>query len=1071
MKLIWKLAIPQICIVVCIGLISYAVISSSFHRTREEHVRDVLEFRIKYVFDQIDVNSRKSVHETSLFLRLPAVLEAYKIALKSENAYDRENPDPYAPEYQKAREHLRKELKPLLESYEAIADKRIELHFHLPNGLSLARMWRDPATGENGTGNDGRGKDISDDLRSFRFTILHALDTGETTLGLEAGSGGFAIRGVIPVIDPGSDELYGTADDTLLGSAEVLQQFNPILEAATQEGKVYVSIYANKELTRISPELDNPEKYPPNGEDFIRIIAAKDASVEALITPELLSKGKNASDTLFEDHSHMNLAVRRIVDFEGKQVGVIIAAMNTATVTSYANTASIITALMIAGMAIVPIFVLLLRLRYLVSRPLNMVKAKIQDIAEDRMDLTEQIPCDQKDEIGELAKWFNTLTAKLDGILKERQAILAKIHDESDKFKAMAHWYGSILDSIPFLVSVQDVDLKWTFVNSALEKILDKKREDLIGLPCSTWGVSICNTDNCAINCAKNGRKQTYFSHDGMSYQVDVAILKDLHGEITGFIEVIQDVTEIENLTEQQAEAQAASQAKSSFLANMSHEIRTPLNAIVGMTSIGMSATDPERMKYCFAKIEDASRHLLGVINNILDISKIEAGKFELAPVEFNFEKMLQRVVNVVNYRVDEKKQKLTVYIDRKIPAFLFGDDQRLAQVITNLLGNAVKFTPERGVIKINTYYLGEENGVCTIKLAVRDTGIGISPEQQARLFQSYNQAEASTSRKFGGTGLGLVISKSIVEMMNGEMSIESEAGKGSVFSFTIQVKRGEKKQEPYRAKEMNWEKLRVLIVDDESYILEDFKGIVEGFGASCDAAADATEALKLVEQGGYNIYFIDWMLPDIDGIELARQLKTKKLVEDDSLMVLISSAELSTIVVEAKETGIDKFLQKPLFPSAIMDIISEYLGLMTLQPKENNKDTNGIYSGRHILLAEDVEINREIIQTLLEPTKLGIDYAENGVEAVRMFSEAPDKYEMIFMDVQMPEMDGYEATQHIRALDIPKAKTIPIIAMTANVFREDIEKCLDAGMNGHIGKPIDMDNLFDKLNEYLERV
>ena len=287
-----------------------------------------------------------------------------------------------------------------------------------------------------------------------------------------------------------------------------------------------------------------------------------------------------------------------------------------------------------------------------------------------------------------------------------------------------------------------------------------------------------------------------------------------------------------------------ASRAKSDFLANMSHEIRTPMNAIIGMTSIGKSTTDIDRKTNCFEKIESASTHLLGIINDILDMSKIEVGKFELAPVEFRFEKMFQQVVNVINFRIEEKRQKFTVYIDRNIPQFLVGDEQRLAQVITNLLGNAVKFTPEKGSIGINTYFLGEEDGICTIEISIRDTGIGISPEQQAKLFQSFQQAESSTSRKFGGTGLGLSISKSIVEMMGGEIKLESELGKGSVFSFTVRVSRGEKKPSPYMNKGIDWKNVRILIVDDDDYILEDFGGILKGLGASCDKAISAAEAL-----------------------------------------------------------------------------------------------------------------------------------------------------------------------------------------------------------------------------------
>jgi signal transduction histidine kinase/CheY-like chemotaxis protein/PAS domain-containing protein len=383
--------------------------------------------------------------------------------------------------------------------------------------------------------------------------------------------------------------------------------------------------------------------------------------------------------------------------------------------------------------------------------------------------------------------------------------------------------------------------------------------------------------------------------------------------------------------------AQSASRAKSDFLSNMSHEMRTPMNAIIGMTLIGKSAPDIEKKDYAFDKIENASTHLLGVINDVLDMSKIEAGKFELSLVDFNIEKVIQKVVNVINFRVEEKHQLLTVNLDPKIPGNLNGDDQRLAQVVTNLLTNAVKFTSERGSIHLIARLIKEKKGLCTVQIEVKDTGIGISAEQQSRLFSSFEQAESSTSRKFGGTGLGLAISKHIVELMGGKIWFESKPGIGSTFAFTVQLERG-------------------------------------------------------------------------------KEIKAEVVSEADKA-----------------EPGLRSF------------------------------------RGRRLLMAEDVDINREIVQALLEPTEIDIDCAVNGVEAVRMFGENPDKYDLIFMDLQMPDMDGYEATRKIRVMEEGQPKKVPIIAMTANVFKEDIEKCLQVGMNAHIGKPLDFNEVMEKLSFYLK--
>ncbi|MDR2965062.1 MAG: response regulator [Treponema sp.] len=523
------------------------------------------------------------------------------------------------------------------------------------------------------------------------------------------------------------------------------------------------------------------------------------------------------------------------------------------------------------------------------------------------------------------------------------------------------------------------------------------------------------------------------------------------------------------------AKATSANKAKGEFLSNMSHEMRTPLNAIIGMTRIGKNSEQLDRKDYSLSKIEDASVHLLGVINDVLDISKIEANKFELSPVEFNFEKMLQRVVNVIHFRLDEKNQKLSVYIDKTIPKIINGDDQRIAQVITNLLSNAVKFTPDEGSITVNARFLGEDNGFCVIQVSVKDTGIGISPDQQKRLFQSFMQAESSTVRKYGGTGLGLAISKSIVEMMGGKIRVESEMGKGSSFIFTILVGRGEEKTQEIPPSNVNMNNARILVVDDDPFILEYISEIIHGFGGKCDTALSGKEALKMAKENQpYDIYFVDWKMPDMDGIELTEILKSQQTgTSENSVIIMISAAQWNDIEPEAKKAGVDKFLSKPLFPSSVADTINECFGI-ELQKKQTAQQTiDGIFKGHCILLVEDMEINREIILTVLEPTGLEMYCAENGAQAVKMYNEDPDKYEVIFMDVQMPEMDGFEATRRIREIEKELGKTskrTPIIAMTANVFKEDIEKCISAGMNDHLGKPLDFDDVIEKIHTYLNR-
>jgi len=517
----------------------------------------------------------------------------------------------------------------------------------------------------------------------------------------------------------------------------------------------------------------------------------------------------------------------------------------------------------------------------------------------------------------------------------------------------------------------------------------------------------------------------------------------------------------------------AASQAKSNFLSNMSHEIRTPLNAIVGMTMIGKSSEDMDKKNYAFDKIEVASAHLLGVINDVLDMSKIEANKFELSIVEFDFEKMLQKVVNVIVFRVNEKGQRLSMDLDPKIPQMLIGDDQRLAQVITNLLSNAVKFTPEEGSISLRLFLAEEEDKLCTIRIEVEDTGIGVSAEQKERLFTSFEQAESSTSRKFGGTGLGLSISKQIVELMNGEIWVDSELGKGAIFTFTAKLERA--RDERILPPAIEIKDIRILTVDDEPETLEFFRALMHQTCIECDTASDSREALALTLERKYDMYFIDWKMPGMNGIELSREIRATGA--GDPVIIMISAYDWISIEHEAKAAGVNGFLSKPLFSSDVFDCIARHFGMTTVSAAgAPETELEGIFKGYRVLLAEDVEINRDIVLALLEATQLEIDCAVNGLEAVRIFAESPDSYDMIFMDIQMPEMDGLTAAERIRALSrdpdgtevLAKAAQIPIVAMTANVFKEDIEKCIKAGMNDHIGKPIDYKDMLKKLKKYL---
>ena len=396
MKLIWKLSILPLCILACLGLTSYVVFDASFTSMRDLYVRDIAEDRFAHITKNIEARAQESVRQASIFVRLPAVMQAYELALSGNID------DPYSPQSQMARELLRKELAPMLDNYRTETGKKLQLHFHLPNGLSLVRLWRDKNTRIK-----GEWVDISDDLTSYRATVMDVNRSGKVAVGIEPGSGGFAIRGVIPVKTP---------DGRQIGSAEVLQDFQTVLDAAMAEGKMYIALYAYKELLAFSVALQNPAQHPHKG-NFVRITEANDDSIEAMITPELLAKGKNG--TVFDTHGSVTLATFPINDYSGKQVGVLVCAVNAAGVSKFTAIVETAFAFMLAGMLIMPFIARLLGLRILVTGPLNAIKTIIQAIVENRVGLRAQVPDRRTDEIGELARWFNALTAKVGAMLED----------------------------------------------------------------------------------------------------------------------------------------------------------------------------------------------------------------------------------------------------------------------------------------------------------------------------------------------------------------------------------------------------------------------------------------------------------------------------------------------------------------------------------------------------------------------------------------------------------------------------------------------------------------------------
>jgi len=520
--------------------------------------------------------------------------------------------------------------------------------------------------------------------------------------------------------------------------------------------------------------------------------------------------------------------------------------------------------------------------------------------------------------------------------------LLVQLNKESTRFEESAHWYKSILDAIPLAISVTDRDMRWTFVNKALETFLGVRREQMMGLSCSVLNTSICNTPACGIECARNGMRRTFFDHLNSSFQVDIEVLRNMEGEISGFIEVVQDITNVLQLTKDRTEAEIANQTKTTFLANMSHEIRTPMNSIVGFAELALDDDISLKTRNYLRNILSNSEGLLQIINDILDISKIESGKMELESIPFDPRDLLSACRTIVTPRANDKGLKLDFYADPPIGKMPLGDPTRLRQIFVNLLSNAVKFT-ESGTVRFQATIKEMDVDTLTVYIEIKDTGIGMTAEQIKEVFTPFKQAESETTRKYGGTGLGLAITKNLLDMMGGELHIESTPGVGSRFSFEL-------------------------------------------------------------------------------------TFDTVEIPEDKTLI----------------NQGLQRTLRKPAFEG-------------------------------EILLCEDNSMNQQVIcehlarvglkTVVAENGRIGVDIMRDRIEKIKSGVPGARQFDLIFMDMHMPEMDGLEATAIINKMDTG----VPIVAMTANIMSSDKEQYESGGMSGYLGKPFTSQELWRCLIRYFK--
>ena len=545
-----------------------------------------------------------------------------------------------------------------------------------------------------------------------------------------------------------------------------------------------------------------------------------------------------------------------------------------------------------------------------------------------------------------------------------------------------------------------------------------------------------------------------------------------------GMVCVIDDITAeraaIEQMRNAKLLAESAARIKSDFLANMSHEIRTPMNAIIGMSHLAMKTELTPRQHDYLKKIQSSSQHLLGVINDILDLSKIEAGKMTVEHIAFDLNQVFDNVAGLIGEKAAAKGLELIFDVASEVPTHLIGDPLRLGQVLINFASNAVKFT-EHGEIAIRVLLEQESGTELTLKFLVRDTGIGISAEQQTYLFQSFQQADSSTTRKYGGTGLGLAISKHLAELMGGQVGSESQVGVGSTFWFTARVKRGEVSARQFLP-DPDLRGRRVLVVDDNEHareiIAEQLRSmtfVVATRSSGAQAVAEVARAALAGEP--YEIVFLDWQMPGMDGIATAAQISALALAQPPHLL-MVTAYGRDEIMKSANAVGIEDLLVKPVSASLMFDSVMRTLGRVDGEQARSLEPTTdvsgpGPFAGQRVLLAEDNELNQEVASEMLQSCGLVVEIAANGAIALAKILQSAEPYAAVLMDMQMPVMDGLDATREIRKL--PQCSELPIVAMTANAMAGDRERCLDAGMNDHVAKPIDPDQLLRTLTRWIK--
>ena len=540
--------------------------------------------------------------------------------------------------------------------------------------------------------------------------------------------------------------------------------------------------------------------------------------------------------------------------------------------------------------------------------------------------------------------------------------------------------------------------------------------------------------------------------------------------DITKQKEMMQELAQQrESLSIALEEANQANKAKTAFLSNMSHEIRTPMNAIIGLDRIALN--DPgisETTREYLEKIGMSAQHLLGIINDILDMSRIESGRMTVKNEEFSFAKALAQVNTIISGQCRDKGIEYECRVIGAVDDYYIGDDMKLRQVMINILGNAVKFTPSGGTVTFVVEATARFNGKCTLRFTISDTGIGMSQDFLPKLFDAFSQEDSSSTNRYGSTGLGMAITRSIIELMHGTIGVESEKNKGTTFTVTVTLIECDHKNIEEEEDVVHPNELCVLVIDDDPIACEHAQLVLGQVGVNCEKALSGAEGLQMAKvrharREPYNLILVDWRMPDMDGIETTRQIRSA--LGSETPVIVITSYNWDDIADEAKTAGVDTFVAKPLFAGTVLDEFREAFKKKNAKRVRETADLKC----RRVLLAEDVTVNAEIMIMVLSMREIQVDHAENGRIAVEKFEQHEEGYyDAVLMDMRMPEMDGLEATRRIRAMNRADAKSIPIIALTANAFDEDVQHSMQAGLNAHLSKPVEPDILFETLEGLL---